>query len=329
VVIAERRLVAHTRPVILATHSGLGDGFLPGLANLNDEEAFLFSDKLRVDTAPLSGAGIRPRTRIAVPNILPTGPDQMPPDPMAAAYKIPEVIGAAGDLQLLPSFPLAAAWLQQDPQLMAADWPTSFCTPGLDKPCPETVGDLGLPGESQTLADNIGIVWRPRTGPQGRAFDHVSASLLVADRVMPGMTDDAWKKKVRGKVAIVGRTDVASKDFFVTGHRFPLYAHADCPGMSIQAEIVDNLLRGQRIRYAPDWIVAVLSLFIAGLIIGIGRRLHGGVHILASLGVVVAFIGLGCAVYALTEGTVIEPRLPLLAGWIGLLGTHWKHWLES
>ena len=162
------------------------------------------------------------------------------PDGLVGAEQAEAAVYPA--LSLVAAARFVGGW---DPARVAARCPALQCDDG--------AAMFGLP-DTPPLQQPFAINFR---GPEGAdGIPTVSAARLLrlagvsalarklgAD--LPLEVPDDLRALLTDRVVVVGRTDAASGDVFVTPYGFPAMIDADMSGVRIQAQLVDTLLTGQ------------------------------------------------------------------------------------
>lgn len=296
-------------------------------ANLVEQEGRLFSGALQVRALPLLAAISRAR--------------------LGGPYPQGLLGGIQAEIEVAPSLPLAAAWLQRarqrDPGASLADLRRILeegCTrrpPDLLR-CSLTAEDLGLPPVPVALHRPLELNFRGPEGgdgipsvPAARLLRIAAGTALARSRGfdMPLEVPPQVAEKLADKVVLIGRVDEASAhDRFVTPYSFPLMLSADMAGLRIQAQAVDTLLSGRHLRRpAPGW-SWLGSLVVAAAVFRSRRHLSDGAHGLLCLVFVADLVLAGMLVFTWTDGLVLPLSPPLLAVFGSLLAVQFRSWVR-
>lgn len=315
VVTAERFVSGPANDAIpFAIGSVLGDVALPAYANLGMEERTLFSGEMLVHAVPLVQTVARSR--------------------LAAPFPAGMVGGWQDDGAPVPSLALAAAWLAR------SDAPYTALAPalavdcgGAPAVCADDTGVLGLPPTPAPMHRPLGINFRGPEGGDGVPTISAARILRIAAESalartlgveLPLAPPADLASALAGRVVLVGRTDAAAADRFVTPYGFPTLQVADMAGVRIHAHLVDTLLSGHHTRRVDGLAAwgAALALGLAVVVSGRYAGERGALHLVAWLAGSVAVLALGLAVFVATDGLVLDvaPSLAVVA--IALIGVH-------
>ncbi len=293
VVAAERFTVGDAVP--FAPASVLGHTVVPAYANLGQEETTLFSGELRVRAVPPVMSVARSRLSGAWPGNL--------------------VGGFADDEAPIPALSLAAAYLHAADKTGAqlASELAAVCG-GVPLSCTGNAAALGLPASTRLLHESLPIYFRGAEGADGIAT-------VPAARVLRLMGESALARSlgmelpvsvptdlagvIAGRVVLVGRTDAAAEDRFVTPFSFPAFQDADLAGVRVHAQVVDRLLAGRHL-HRVDGPVAWASAAVLGALVLATARRAGASHLVGWLGAL-GLIGAGGAfAFRAFPGVVID-----------------------
>jgi adenylate cyclase len=159
--------------------------------------------------------------------------------------------------------------------------------------------DLGYPVPDQ---DSLVLDWRGKA----KGFPRVSFSDLYEEfnRSKKQRPADEFS----GKVVIVGAAATALHDLRVT----PM--HATHPGAEILGTAIENLKNGRQMRYAPQWLPALLGLILLSLVFVAFRRNVDARLIGAGLAGATAAV-LGLSWFYAGRQSLIPVVTPLAAAW--------------
>ncbi len=152
-------------------------------------------------------------------------------------------------------------------------------------------------GRREIPVDHFGRLLINYLGPPG-AFSTCSAADVLAGRLPAGALKD--------KIALVGATAVGIYDLRVTPFS------GVCPGIEIQATIMDNILRGNFLKIPAAGHIPVLLLVVAlGVLLGLALpRLSAAWGLVVTLGLTMGYVGVNY--YLFKSGWQLELFYPLL-----------------
>ncbi len=293
VVAAERFTVGDAVP--FAPASVLGNTVVPAYANLGQEETTLFSGELRVRAVPPVLSVARSRLSGGWPGNL--------------------VGGFADDDAPVPALSLAAAYLHRSGKpgtQLAADL-AAICG-GVPLSCTGSAAALGLPESARLLHESLPIYFRGPEGADGvptvaaaRVLRLMAESALASSLGMdlPVSVPPDLAAVLARRVVLVGRTDAAAEDRFVTPFAFPAFQEADMAGVRVHAQIVDRLLAGQHLQRVDGPIAWAGAAVLGALVLATARR-AAAAH-LVGWGGMLALVGAGGAfVFRAFPGVVID-----------------------
>jgi CHASE2 domain-containing sensor protein len=281
----------------------LEDTIVPGFANLQEEEPWLFSEVTLVRKAPLTAHAATAR--------------------MTGLWPMNMVGAEQSDDTVLPSLAMAGAFLksQGDATELARRLGSG-----------ESLGLPSLPSEESVL-----INFRGREGQDGIPTAKASNALRAAGTSamfgllgspQPITVPPEMREALEGRVVLIGRVDgVADEsDRHATPYGFPIFGRADMAGVRIQAQILDTLLSGNHIRNVGGKVSWFLAVVLCGAVVLSSRWLRDDVHVvlwsLASALVVMAAAGL----FELTDGLALELGPPLGSALVTLTALHVYRW---
>lgn len=299
-------------PTPFAAGSLFGEVALPAYANLGMEEQTFFSGEMAVRAVPLAQAVGRAR--------------------LQSSFPLGLVGGWQDDDAPTPALAFAAAWLQRN------DLPLAQLTAALAERCGGaplvcTAGPdaFGLPATPMPLHEALPLNFRGPEGGDGIPLvagarvlrilgESALARTLGVD--LPVRPPDDLVAALAGRVVLVGRTDAAANDRFVTPFAFPAMQAADMAGVRIHAQLVDTLLSGRQSRRvggtAGAWGFALL---LGGLVVWSARyeaAAHIGGWVLAG----VALLAVGMGAFSWFDGLVLDVGPALAVVSCALLGVH-------
>ncbi|MES2643114.1 MAG: CHASE2 domain-containing protein [Myxococcota bacterium] len=299
-------------PVPFAAGSVFGEVALAAFANLGMEEQTLFSGEMAVRAVPLVQAVARAR--------------------LLAPFPAGLVGGWQDDDAPTPAVALAGAWLHRS-ALPPAQLAASIAERCGGAPVVCTVGPdwLGLPSGPVALHEALPLNFRGPEGADGiplvsaaRVLRSVGESALARGLGfdLPLRVPDELAAALKGRVVLIGRTDAAANDRFVTPYAFPAMQSADMAGVRIHAHLLDTLLSGRHTRRPGGPLGAwAVALVFGGLVLRTARY-EGAAHIGAWLLACVALFAVGLGAFTLFDGLVLDigPSLAVIA--CTLLGSH-------
>ena len=143
------------------------------------------------------------------------------------------------------------------------------------------------------------------------------ARKLGAD--LPLEVPDDLRALLTDRVVVVGRTDAASGDVFVTPYGFPAMIDADMSGVRIQAQLVDTLLTGRglhRVGGLGAWIAA--GILAVAVVVTRKRSWHLPIWLMLAFAGIVA----GTLVFRWTDGVALEITPALVTVGCTLVAVH-------
>lgn len=299
-------------PTPFAPGSVFGEVALAAYANLGTEEQTLFSGEMAVRAVPLAQAVARARLQAPFPAGL--------------------VGGWQDDDAPTPAVALAAAWLQRTdaPVAQLASSLADRCG-GAPLVCTAGPDWLGLPAGPLPLHASLPLNFRGPEGGDGlplvsaaRALRSLGESALARTLGLdlPLRPPDDLVAALKGRVVVVGRTDAAANDRFVTPFAFPTMQTADMAGVRIHAQLIDTLLSGRQVRRVGDPVAAwIFAAVLGGLVLRTARK-EGAAHLGGWLLVGALLLAVGIGTFTLFDGAVLDvgPALAVLG--CALLGVH-------
>lgn len=282
---------------------GLEDTIVPGFANLQEEEPWLFSEVTLVRKAPLvAWAGTARMTGAWPMNMV--GAEQSEKQAFASLAAAGAFLKSQGDAQELHR------------RLQAG----------------ESLGLPDLPDE-----DTILINFRGREGQDGiptaraaNALRAAGASAMFARLGAPQPIDvpPELKEALDGRVVVIGRVDstVNDLDRHATPYGFPIFGRADMAGVRIQAQIVDTLLSGRHVRHVGGKVSWFLAIVLAGAVVVSARWLRDDVHVLGWSVLSLVVVLLSAGLFDVTDGLALELGAPLAATLVTLTAVHVYRW---
>jgi len=183
---------------------------------------------------------------------------------------------------------------------------------------------LTLAAGAPPLVPNSGDVFEPTEVPE--AGEEVAGAEAVeplgsVEADMGVLVDAKLAGRLEGKLVVVGRTDRMAIDRHSTPYAFPLFTRHDMAGVLIQAQTMEAILTGRKIRAMGWWTLLLTFLAVAGAgavyrYLGAGRQfLVWGLSALGSLGV-------GHLLFSSFDGLVLELGGPVTASLLTLASCH-------
>ena len=177
---------------------------------------------------------------------------------------------------MMPSFALAAAWLHRaDTRSVPAAAETLRRALVACQGSRASCGGMGLPAlEPGDLGDAFPIPYRGRAGRDGIPTVDGAVALQLMAVLREAGTEDAWTlvgessreaRALAGRLVVIGRVDPAG-DRHITPSSPPLVGVADTHGVRIQAQMMEALLSGRRLRTLdggwPEWVAAAVAVLM-------------------------------------------------------------------
>ena len=143
---------------------------------------------------------------------------------------------------------------------------------------------------------------------------------IAYHRVVKGDVDPQIFKD---KIVLVGTTTAVLHDIFPT----PFERSGQMPGVEIHAHAIDTLVRGDRIRQAPQWLSPVLAIVLAPLGAWLVLRLRAlrAFAAVAAIGIALGLV----ALVAFRENLWIRPVGPTAALVFGYVATSIEHFIRE
>ncbi|MDP2314252.1 MAG: CHASE2 domain-containing protein [Pseudomonadota bacterium] len=299
-------------PTPFAAGSIFSEVALPAYANLGMEEQTLFSGEMAVRAVPLAQAVARAR--------------------LSATFPMGLVGGWQDDDAPTPAVALAGAWLQRSsaPRENLAAALAERCG-GAPLLCTAGPDWLGLPPAPVPLHEALPLNFRGPEGGDGipfvsgaRALRSLGESALARTLGMdlPLRPPEDLVATLKGRVVVVGRTDAAANDRFVTPFAFPAMQTADMAGVRIHAQLIDTLLTGRQSRRVGGAVGAWVAALVLGALVVWTARFEGALHLVGWLVGSALLLAVGIAAFAQFDGLVLDvgPALAVVA--CTLLGVH-------
>jgi CHASE2 domain-containing sensor protein len=195
----------------------------------------------------------------------------------------------------------------------------------------------GLPNVGIPLHDVFWLRYRGYEGGDGIPAIPASRLLLAAGQSalmaqltqtpQPTALDPKTREQLADKLVFIGRVDRLGQDDadrFATPYAFPFYAEKDMAGVRIHAQAADALLNGRKLRTAPIWVTALLSVLIGGWMGWmLPRYRQRSAHQMSIwFATNAALIAVGFGAFVWTHGWVFELGIPITVSTVLLAGWH-------
>ncbi len=283
----------------------LEDAVVPGFANLQEEEPWLFSETLLVRRAPLVRTVSTAR--------------------LSGRWPMNLVGSEQSDHTVIPSISLAAAFMKT--QSDAADLHARLqdgSALGLEKlPKPEEGVLINFRGPEG--ADGLPTV-RAASALRTMGMSALSGTLGHA---LPIDVPPDLREALEGRVVVIGRVDRMGRqgaDRFATPYSFPTFARSDMAGVRVQAHVIDTLISGRHIRPLGRKVSWGLAVLLVASVVLTRRRLRDDVHVLAWALVSGLLVIASTLVFRWTDGLALDLGPPLGAALVTLTAVHVYGW---